>query len=159
MRIYWYWAHPHAAASQLALALMRPGDELVVQALPSLRGELFGPIASYEVIRDLPDPTLLDGVLRRRLRPLELSVRRSAARRRLLRRGFDVALIETLVYYADWLDLRTLPRHAPPLVSIVHDIRPHRHAFPRTIEDKLLRALYRPECSGHLVVFSATQKD
>src|SRR2546422_11046862 len=38
MRFYWYWPHPHASASPLAGAMLQPGDELVVQALPSLRG-------------------------------------------------------------------------------------------------------------------------
>src|SRR5438128_1810096 len=53
MRFYWYWPHPHASASPLATAMLRPGDELVVQALPSLRGTSFQQVAEYEVVRDL----------------------------------------------------------------------------------------------------------
>jgi len=156
VRIYWYWPHPHRGASPLALAALRPGDTLTVQALPSLRGERFAEVSEYEVIRDLPDPTLPGGFASRALRPVRLTMGRSRARARVLRRGFDVAHIQLLVYQSDWLDLRRLER-CTRLVSVVHDVRPHRSRLASWAERMLLKRLYT--VAGELVVFHETLKD
>ena len=116
MRIYWYWPHPHRATSALCVSVLRPGDQLVVHANRS-RGGRAGrsDIAEYEV-----DPRSARsaaprggrgaGRVRRVLRPIELTVARSRARSRVVRRGFDVAHIGNLTYQTDWLDLRRLRR-------------------------------------------------
>jgi glycosyltransferase involved in cell wall biosynthesis len=156
MNIYWYWPHPHRNASQLALSTMRDGDSLTVQALPSLRGEAFLDISEYEVVRDLPDPTSAALGRGRIARPVRLALGRSAARRRLLKRGFDVAHIELLTYQTDWIDLAWIGR-STPMVANVHDVRPHRSTMPGSIEGALLRATYRhPRC---LVVYHQALAD
>ena len=131
--------------------MLRPGDSLVVQALPALRGERFADVDEYEVVRDLPDPTAAaSGPLARLARPVRLTAGRSLARRRLVRRGFDVAHVEMLVYQTDWADLGGLRRRVP-LAAMVHDIRPHQRALPAPLETRLLRRTYRS--AGHLMVF------
>jgi glycosyltransferase involved in cell wall biosynthesis len=152
MKIYWYWPHPHRGPSPLALAVLRPGDTLTVEALPSLHGEQFGEVTEYEVIRDLPDPSDLGGRWARALRPVRLTLNRSRARARALRRGFDLAHIQMLMIYSDWLDLARLGRRTP-LVSVVHDVHPHDTRLP-SVERLLLKRLYR--VAGHLVVFHET---
>jgi glycosyltransferase involved in cell wall biosynthesis len=153
LRIYWYWPHPHRRVSPLCLAVLRPGDALTVHALASLGGETFDDdITEYEVVRDLPDPTAIPKLRR----PVELPLRRSRTRSRLVRRGFDVAHIGNLVYQTDWTDLRRLRRHVA-LVSDVHDVRPHRRALPAAAETALLRATYRT--AGHLIVLHDVLKD
>jgi glycosyltransferase involved in cell wall biosynthesis len=148
--MYWYWPHPHRAASPLCLAVIRPGDALTVQALPSLNGERFEPVTEYEVVRDLPDPSVRRGRrIQEMIRPAGLAFRRSTARRRLLRRGFDVAHIGNLAYQTDWFDLRAL-RKIAPLVCDVHDVRPHRQTMPVALESFLLRRTY--DSGGHLIV-------
>lgn len=134
--------------------MLRLDDLLTVQALPSFNGRRFGEFAEYEVVRDLPDPTFRSGISM--LRPVKLATGRSASRRRLLRRGFDVVHIEMLTYQTDWLDLATL-RARPPLVSIVHDVRPHEHSMPRKIEDFLLRRTY--QSAGDLIVYGEQLRD
>jgi glycosyltransferase involved in cell wall biosynthesis len=152
LRIYWYWPHPHAGPSKLALATLRPGDELVVQALPSLNGRSFPDIDEYEVVRDLPDPTEGREGRLAFTRSAVVAVRRSVARRRLTSRDFDLAHLQLLTYQTDWADLRAVRRRMP-VVSIVHDVRPHRHALPARLEDLALRRLYRDDRAGHLVVY------
>jgi glycosyltransferase involved in cell wall biosynthesis len=157
MRIYWYWPHPHRAASPLCLAVLRPGDSLTVHALPSLAGESFGVIDEYEVVRDLPDPSKRGGgILARTVRPITLTVERSRARVRVVERGFDVAHIGNLVYQTDWADLRRL-RKRVPLVCDVHDVRPHHRALPARVESALLKRTYR--VGGHLIVLHEVLKD
>jgi len=151
MRIYWYWPHPHRVASDLALHTLRSDDLLTVQALPSLHGESFEPISEYEVIRNLPDPTethrwrCVDPARR-----IGLTVGRSRARRSELRIGYDVAHLHLLVYQTDWAEPGALSRRAP-LVSSVHDVRPHRSQLPSSVERLLLQRTY--ERAGHLVVY------
>ncbi|HEV7526235.1 MAG TPA: glycosyltransferase family 4 protein [Acidimicrobiia bacterium] len=157
MRIYWYWPHPHRNTSPLCLAVMTPGDSLVVHALPPAAGESLDPITEYDVIRDLPDPTVSGrGALRRALRPIELAARRSRARTRLVKRGFDVAHIGNLTYQTDWADLARLRRRVP-LVSDVHDVRPHRSTLPARLEASLLRRTYRN--AGQLIVLHDVLKE
>ena len=153
MRILWYWPHPHAAPSPLALHTLRPGDSLTVQALPSHRGRTFGPFTEYEVVRDLPDPTRATSRAGRVVRPFTLAARRSHARRAQLRRGFDLMHVQLLTHETDWLDLRTLPRR-PAMLSMVHDVVPHAPSplGPR-VDRVLLRRLYAERCAGDLVVF------
>jgi glycosyltransferase involved in cell wall biosynthesis len=157
MKIYWYWPHPHRAASPLCLAVLRPGDQLTVHALPSLAGESFGAIEEYEVVRDLPDPSRGGrGIVARSTRPITLTIERSQARMRVVRRGYDVAHIGNLVYQTDWADLRRLRRRVP-LVCDVHDVRPHRRALPAALETVLLKETYR--AGGHLIVLHDVLKD
>lgn len=157
MKIYWYWPHPHRAASPLCLAVLRPGDDLTVHALPSLAGESFDRIEEYEVVRDLPDPSLRpNGRMARAIRPARIAVGRSGARARLLRRGFDVAHIGNLFFQTDWADLYRLRRRVP-LVCDVHDIRPHRRQLPAPIETLLLRRTYHN--ASQLIVLHAVLKD
>jgi glycosyltransferase involved in cell wall biosynthesis len=158
MRLYCYWPHPHREASALLLAALRPGDELVVEALPSMHGETFDAVAEYEVVRDLPDPTLGRSGLLGKARPLQVAWQRSSARRKLVRRGFDVGVIELLVHQTDWFDLRSIRRRMP-LVSVVHDVRPHVSSLPAPIEDRMLRRLYAEDRAGHLIVFSSLLRD
>jgi glycosyltransferase involved in cell wall biosynthesis len=158
LRIYWYWPHAHAAPHPLALAMLREGDELVVEALRPSDGARIQAFDAYEVVRDLPNPLEvgatggLDGLLRRP----RIAVGRSRARARQLRGGFDVAHLHLLVHQTDWVDLPRLARRAP-LVSHVHDVRPHHSRSPRTVDTALLRGTYRS--AGHLVVFHQVLKD
>jgi glycosyltransferase involved in cell wall biosynthesis len=109
------------------------------------------------VIRDLPDPTALaNHGLARLGRPMKLALGRSRARARVLRRGFDVAHIGNLVYQTDWADLRRLRRRVP-LVSDVHDVRPHRRSLPVALETYLLKQTYRS--AGHLIVLHSVLRD
>ncbi len=157
MKIYWYWPHPHRTKSPLCLAVQRPGDELVVHAQLASPGNPVEPIAEYQVVRDLPDPAAPGrNRVRRALRPIELAVGRSRARARVVRRGFNVAHIGNLTYQTDWWDLRRLRRRVP-LVSDVHDVRPHRSTLPARIETSLLRETYRN--AGHLVVLHDVLKE
>lgn len=134
------------------MSALRPGDELVVQALPSLNGRSFSDIHEYEVVRDLPDPTRgRDGRLAF-TRGAVVAARRSIARRRLTSRDFDLAHLQLLTYQTDWADLRALRRRMP-VVSVVHDVRPHRHVLPPRFEDLVLRRLYCDDRAGHLVVY------
>jgi glycosyltransferase involved in cell wall biosynthesis len=146
MRIFSYWPHPHRTALPLLQSTLREGDELTVLALPSLHGEVFPDIAEYEVLRTLPDPTASFGVARKP----EIAIRRAAERRHVLKRGFDVADLNMLAYHTDWLDLRLIGRRTP-LVSTVHDVRPHERQLPRRVQDRILRSLYRS--AGELIVY------
>jgi hypothetical protein len=57
MHIFWYYPFPHAAESALALACLREGDRLTVQALRTFEGRLLpGDFSSYDVRRELPEP-------------------------------------------------------------------------------------------------------
>jgi glycosyltransferase involved in cell wall biosynthesis len=153
LRIYWYWPHPHRTANLLALATMRPDDTLTVEALPSLAGETFGTVAEYEVVRDLPDPTMVPRWPPARVgRRASIAAGRARARRRLLRRGFDIAQIELLTYQSDWLDLPGIRRRLP-VVATVHDVRPHVSKLPTRVETALLRRLYGAGATDRLVVF------
>jgi Glycosyltransferase Family 4 len=150
VKIYWYWPHPHRASSPLCRAVMRPGDRLTVHALERRPNESIEPISEYDVIRDLPDPSVpAGGIVARITRRPRIALGRSTARARIVRRGFDVAHIGNLVYQTDWFDLRRLRRHVA-LVCDVHDVRPHRHVLPRQLETALLREEYRN--GGHLIV-------
>ena len=156
MNIYWYWPHPHRSASPLALAALRPGDSLTVQALASLHGEVFHPIDEYEVIRNLPDPSIpAAGATSRMIRPARLAVHRSRARSQVLRQRYDLAHIEMIVYQTDWVDLRRLRRRVP-LVCQVHDVRPHGDHPRKSLETNLLRRTYRS--AGNLLVFHEVLK-
>lgn len=153
MRIYWYWPHPHRTANRLALATAGPDDSLTVEALPSLAGETFGNVAEYEVVRDLPDPTVTPRwPIGQAVRKVTIAAGRTRARRRLLRRGFDIAQIELLTYQTDWLDLPGIRRRMP-VVATVHDVRPHASRLPEGVETALLRRLYAPTATDRLVVF------
>lgn len=158
LRIYWYWPHAHAKPHPVALAMLREGDELTVEALPSQHGTTLGTFEEYEVVRDLPVPTEVGtgGPLGRILRRPRIAVGRSRARARLVRRGFDIAHLHLLVHQTDWLDLPRLARHVP-LVSHVHDVRPHASRYPRAVDTALLARTYR--AAGHLVVFHEVLKD
>lgn len=153
MRILWYWPHPHAAPNPLALHTLRSGDALTVQALPSHRGRTFGTFSEYEVVRDLPDPTVAVSGMRRTARPLTLAVGRARARRAQLRRGFDLLHVQLLTHETDWLDLRTLPRR-PAVLSMVHDVVPHTPSvLGARVDRALLRRLYDERCTGELLVY------
>ena len=159
MRIYWYWPHPHRTANPLALATARPGDTLTIEALPSLAGETFGTVAEYEVVRDLPDPTLTPRrPVGRAVRKMSLAAGRTRARRKLLRRGFDIAQIELLTYQTDWLDLPGIRRRTP-IVATVHDVRPHASRLPARVETALLRRVYGAAATDQLVVFHDVLRD
>lgn len=157
MKIYWYSPYPHEGTSRLAVATSRPDDEIVVQALSAHKGRRLDAKADYEIARDLPDPSppALARPLRRAY-PVVASLQRSRVRRRLLRRGFDVAYLHLLHYPTDWWDLRALGRRTP-LVSMVHDVRPHDHLLPGAIEHRLLQAMYHS--AGDLVVYHPVLKD
>lgn len=150
MKIYWYWPHPHRATSELALAVLRDGDDLTVQALPSLNGETFDSVRDYEVVRDLPDPSIRGRSRFSRLsRRPRLAAGRIRARGRLARQGFDVGHLFLLDYQVDLVQLGRLARQVA-LVSTVHDVRPHDRRLPHVVETALLRRLY--ERAGTIVV-------
>jgi glycosyltransferase involved in cell wall biosynthesis len=159
LRIYWYWPHPHRIANLLVLATVRPDDTLTVEALPSLAGEKFDTIAEYEVVRDLPDPTLVPRSRTGRVaRRASIAAGRARARRRLLHRGFDIAQMELLTYQSDWLDLPGIRRRLP-VVATVHDVRPHASKLPARVEMALLRRLYGTATTDRLVVFHEVLRD
>lgn len=157
VRIYWYWPHPHRTANPLALTVCRPEDELVVAALRSLNGETFGHVDEYRVVRNLPDPSIgRSTYLTRLVGTPVLALRRSRARRAVMAEGFDVAHIEMLSPWTDWLDLSLLPRKTA-FVSVVHDVRPHHAPKPGRVQKAALRATYAR--AGELVVFHQLLKD
>jgi glycosyltransferase involved in cell wall biosynthesis len=150
MRIYWYWPHPHRQASRFALAVRRADDQLAVHALGSLLNETFKPIEEYEVVRDLVDPSRSGRVPgARSFHRASVTIRRSQARRRLLRRGFDVAHLHMLVFQTDWAEIRSL-RRTTTILAGVHDVRPHRRSLPARLETVLLKTLYQR--AGHILV-------
>jgi glycosyltransferase involved in cell wall biosynthesis len=157
MRIYWYWPHPHLGTSRLATATIQPGDELVVESLGFHRGRPLDAAADYEIVRDLADPSPLG--LPKPIRagyPLFASTQRAFARRRTLARGFDVAYLHQLHYLVDWRDLSVIATRVP-LVSMVHDVRPHARHFPARMQDSMLRAMYRN--AGELVVYHSALRE
>ena len=133
MRFLWYWPHPHRTESAFARGLLRDGDELVVEALSSLRGEYFSRVVSYSVVRDLPDPSRGSSI-----RNAVIRARRRAA---LAAGRFDAVVVQTLTYEVDALALRLLRRRTP-VVAIVHDINPHRARWGRVAERTLRRLTY-----------------
>jgi glycosyltransferase involved in cell wall biosynthesis len=144
--MYWYWPHPHRDESRLALGARRSGDTLTVHSLRKIRGAALPVNHSYEVVRNLPDPG------RRPFpgRSLALAVTRVVRRRRMLRRGFDVAHIQTITYAVDWFDLPRLARRMP-VVAMVHDVEPHVRTLPSAVQRWMQRRVYQ---SGvDLVVF------
>jgi glycosyltransferase involved in cell wall biosynthesis len=71
----------------------------------------------------------------------------------MLERGFDIAVLTLLVYQSDWLDLPSV-RKKLPLAAVVHDVRPHAHKLPSSIETSILTRLYSPACIDRLLVYS-----
>jgi len=151
-----YWPHPHRVASSSAKAVRHDGDEVVVQALPSLHGESFSDVDAYRVVRDLPDPSASRSRWSRPLRFVRDPLRRVRARRRLLREGFDVLHVETITYEVDAADLPRLARRMA-VVLMVHDVLPHRSPWPEVISDRLHRRVYRS--GAHLVVYHRVLAD
>ena len=110
--------------------------------------------ARYEVRHELPEPKLgtRDTIAR-----VRNPIQRNRLRNRCLAHGrFDLCHLHSINYLTGWFDLRGLGRKAP-LVSTVHDVRPHRHQLPAWTEDRLLRELYRR--AGHLIVFHEVLRD
>jgi len=138
--------------------MVRPEDVLTVEALPSLAGETFGAVTEYEVVRDLPDPSMVRRWPPAIARRASNGVCRAMARRRLLRRGFDIAQIENLTYQSDWLDLPGIRRRLP-IVATVHDVRPHASKLPARVENAFLRRLYGESATDRLVVFHEVLRD
>ncbi|MFN6122172.1 MAG: glycosyltransferase family 4 protein [Actinomycetes bacterium] len=148
MRIYWYWPHPHRTKSGLAIAVQRPGDDLVVQALSAYRGENLPPLEDgYSVVRDLPDPAPPGRSDFSRIKRTWVTAR---ARRAQLESRFDIAHIENLVYWSDPFDLRAALRGTPS-VGVVHDVWPHHSRVPRMIQRTLHQRLY--SSVDHLIVY------
>jgi glycosyltransferase involved in cell wall biosynthesis len=136
---------------------MRPGDVLTVHAQVAAPADPPVTITEYEVVRDLPDPSVRRaGRVGAVERMADLTLGRSRARARVLRRGYDVAHIGNLVYQVDAFDLARVRRLAP-LVCDVHDVRPHDHSLPTMVETRLLKRMYRN--AGHLVVLHDVLKD
>jgi glycosyltransferase involved in cell wall biosynthesis len=151
VRIYWYQPYPHTTASEMAKAVIRPGDELTVQTLSSYHGVSAPPIDDYQTIRDLPDPVpARSSPLVRRLTPLSATLQRHSRRRRALRKPFEIAHLSLLTYRSDWIDVPSLAGRLP-LVSNVHDVRPHESRLPGLVVKRTLRHLYRR--AGHLIVY------
>lgn len=86
MHIFWYYPFPHAAESALALACLREGDRLTVQALQTFEGRLLpGDFSSYDVRRELPEPHAGRSRVKRVSRRLRDPVARVLARNRAIR--------------------------------------------------------------------------
>lgn len=157
MKMYWYWPHPHRTTSAAVLSMLRPGDELTMHALASLDGENFGPIEEYEVVRTLPDPTAIGRSVRLGLLgPARLAIGRSAARRNVLKRDFDLVYLGMLFHHTDWAEVGRIRRRFP-LAAQVHDVLPHKYRVPQRMEHAALKKLYRT--TGHLIVFHDVLKD
>ena len=159
MKIHWYWPYSHPTTFPLVLAVQRPGDEVVVQALSTRFGVPIESVTDYEVIRDLPET---GGVVPGKRGPswmLErgrIYRRRALARTRLLRsRAFDVSCQHHLNSFTDWFYLRRAPERTA-LVSFVHDVIPHEPRVPRSIDHALHKHTYR--AAGELVVYHRSLK-
>lgn len=150
MRIHWYWPHPHRESHPVVEGVMRPGDELVVQAFSSYAGQPLAGNHTYSVVRDLPDPAP-PAQWRVLLRPWRAIER--CTRRRRMSKGFDVVHIETLTYEVDAFDLPRLARRVP-VVAVVHDVEPHVARLPIAIQAWLHRRVYRSDVD--FVVFHPT---
>jgi glycosyltransferase involved in cell wall biosynthesis len=66
--------------------------------------------------------------------------------------------MELLTYQSDWLDLPGIRRRTP-IVATVHDVRPHVTKLPTSVETALLRRLYGPATTDHLLVFHEVLRD
>ena len=147
LKILWYWPHPHRQTNLVARAVVESGHELVVQALPSHRGDKFEALDEYRVVRDLPDPTIRSwNPLRKPL----VALRRSWRRRILVKENFDVLHVEMLTYQLDWVDLPRLARRIPTVIS-VHDVLPHGRTDLGRIRRATYSRLYGTDCD--FVVF------
>ena len=153
MEIYWYWPWPRDRADGLARATAEPRDRLTVQALDSaLVDEVDEPNGSYTVVADLPAPrSVPERSPRWVLDRSTMLLRRTARRRARIDAGqFDVAHIHLLNLLTDSWSLRTLGRTIP-LVSTVHDVRPHHRRLSEDVERRLLARTYRD--AGSLIVY------
>jgi glycosyltransferase involved in cell wall biosynthesis len=118
---------------------------------------MFGPIAEYQVVRDLPDPSInASSTVGKAVRKPRLAIARSRRRRAVASSDFDLAHIETLTPQTDWLDLNLLGRKMA-IVSVVHDVVPHDAPSPGVLMRRLLNATYAN--AGHLVVYHDRLKE
>ncbi|MBI2706450.1 MAG: glycosyltransferase family 4 protein [Actinobacteria bacterium] len=156
LRMLWYWPHPHRGDNLLASSALLPGDTLTVECLQSFRDEpLDDEGAAYTKIRDLPDVSHTRTGIARILDRLKVHAVRAWRRRRLARSGrFDVLYIETLSLL-DAVTLRGLKRRLP-VVTLVHDVEPHKRVLPPRLQDFVLRQAYLQ--SSQLVVLHDTIK-
>ena len=157
MEIYWYWPWPHDRAAGLASAAARPGDRLVVHALDTGSAP-HGARSGYTVIDDLPTPS---DVRERSPRwvadRMGMLLSRERRRRAMLSSGrFDVAHIHLLNLLTDSWALGQLTPDVP-LVSTVHDVRPHHQRLPDSLEERLLARMYRR--AGALIVYHDYLRD
>ena len=138
----------------MARATVRSGDRLTVHALDSDLGPAthIDEPRPFTIIDDLPGPRpLAERSPRWAVNRTGMLLRRNLRRRELLRSGgFDVAHIHLLDVMTDSWSLRQLHRTAP-LVSTVHDVRPHHRRLPEGLERELLTRVYRH--AGTLVVY------
>lgn len=152
LSIYWYWPFPHLFENRLALSMRRPEDRLTIQSLSTRFGQpVTTEVASYETVRDLPEPTPAGtGTVRWAFSRARTYWARARRRASLLgSRHFDVAHIFSLNLFTDAWTLRSIARKTP-LVSTVHDVYPHEPRIPSTLQNRLLANVYRN--AGTLVV-------
>lgn len=159
MEIYWYWPWPYERADGLARGTVRGADRLIVHALDSdLAPRLVEQPDTHTVLDDLPAPLPL------RERSPRWAVDRSTmlirrARRRAIQVGsgtYDIAHVHLLNLNVDPWSLPSLGRRVP-IVSTVHDVRPHHRRWPDKLEHRLLDRVY--EHAGTLVVYHASLRD
>ena len=137
----------------LARATAGEGDQLTVHALrderggaPVRRDDRLTVVADLPVPRPIRERSLRWGVDRSRM----LLERRSRRVSMVRPAGFDVAHIHLLNLMTDSWSLGALGRIVP-LVSTVHDVRPHHRRLPDGLERRLLAQTYQR--AGTMVVY------
>ena len=149
IRPYIYWPFAREEDSPLFYAVPQPGDHLTLHAID--RPGTPRSAGNVEVLSTLPDVRAAHSSrLAWAASRANTYLSRAAQRGALVReRRFDVVHVAFLNQFTDLADLRRLKRSAP-LVTTVHDVLPHRSRLPSSLEDRLLRAMYR-ECGSIIV--------
>lgn len=153
MLIHWYWPYAHEGTHPFVLGTIKPGDQVVIQALRTRYGQPIDAVSRYEVVRDLPEawlPKSFPAPVLAAQRAL-LYRRRSLARQALLTsRQFDVTCLHHLNRFSDWYYLDRIPKRIAR-VSFVHDVHAHEPRVPALLEYALHKRTY--DGAGEIIVY------
>jgi glycosyltransferase involved in cell wall biosynthesis len=145
VRLYWYAPFDNASELELAHAVVRQTDRLVLHSVYSRFGVPL-PDAAHQLtlVRDLPAPANELWERSTRYRRAKVALNRARFRHREITRGdFDLVHLHTFNMFTDWLALRLLKKEGRPLVLSIHNVRPHERRGPRIVETLLHRWAYR----------------
>lgn len=152
MKFYWYAPFNNANEYELAAALSRPNDELLVQATRLRPGQVhWAHGRGFEFIRDLPGIAGEEGLPATGVGRARLGIERATRRHRVIRAGqFDLCHLHSVNPYTDGIAFPLLRSKGRPLVVSVHNVRPHKHQMPRPLQTAILTTAYR--AATHLIV-------